>query len=82
MDFETDPAQEFLNREREELGDFQDEIIPSNGKFYNIFSYLLNSLLVLLIAESTVPVTEQITNDDFEMINNEVPSDGIADGKY
>jgi hypothetical protein len=33
MDFETDPAQEFLNREREELGDFQDEIIPSNGLF-------------------------------------------------
>lgn len=32
MDFESDPAAEFLNREREELGDLESEIIPPNGK--------------------------------------------------
>lgn len=33
MEFEQDPATEFLKREREELGDLENEIISSNGKF-------------------------------------------------
>lgn len=32
MDFESDPASEFLQREREELGDLENEIISANGK--------------------------------------------------
>lgn len=32
MDIDTDPATEFLKREREELGDLEGEIISSNGK--------------------------------------------------
>lgn len=32
MDFESDPAADFLNREREELGDLENEIISSNGE--------------------------------------------------
>lgn len=36
MDFESeqDPAAEFLNRERAELGDLEQEIGLSNGKFF------------------------------------------------
>lgn len=33
MDFESDPAAEFLSREREELGDLENEIISSNGEW-------------------------------------------------
>lgn len=33
MDFETDPAAEFLNRERETLGDLENEIVNNNGKW-------------------------------------------------
>ena len=32
MDFETDPASEFLSREKEVLGDLESEIINNNGK--------------------------------------------------
>jgi hypothetical protein len=41
MDFEseTDPAADFLNRERAELGELEQEIgLSSNGKFPRIFS--------------------------------------------
>jgi hypothetical protein len=44
MDFEaeTDPAAEFLNRERAELGELEQEIgITSNGKFLRIFLLFL-----------------------------------------
>lgn len=39
MDFETeqDPAAEFLNRERAELGDLEQEIGLSNGTFHRRF---------------------------------------------
>lgn len=33
MDFDSDPASEFLQRERDVLGDLEEEIISSNGKF-------------------------------------------------
>lgn len=46
MDFESDPAADFLNREREELGDLENEIISQNGKsrkkFHFLFSYLIS----------------------------------------
>jgi hypothetical protein len=47
MDFESeqDPAAEFLNRERAELGDLEQEIGLSNGKLilkFLLFSYLTN----------------------------------------
>lgn len=32
MDFETDPAAEFLSREKEVLGDLEGEIVNNNGK--------------------------------------------------
>jgi hypothetical protein len=35
MEFESDPATEFLKREREELGDLESEIIPPSGKKIN-----------------------------------------------
>jgi hypothetical protein len=35
MEFESDPATEFLKREREELGDLESEIISPTGKNYN-----------------------------------------------
>lgn len=42
MDFESDPAAEFLSREREELGDLEGEIIASNGKFVELsFVFLI-----------------------------------------
>ena len=43
MDFETDPADEFLKREREELGELGNEVISSNGKF-------LLDLLIFIVA--------------------------------
>lgn len=48
MEFEQDPATEFLKREREELGDLEDEIIASNGNlFFPRNFFLLNSVLFL-----------------------------------
>jgi hypothetical protein len=79
MDAETDPAAEFLSREREELGEaLENEIgITSNGKLiifcqqFPLFSYLFLFLSV-----------EPMSSDDFEMINNEIPTDGPDnDGK-
>lgn len=57
MDFESDPAADFLNREREELGDLENEII-SNGElgrewnFCQILFFLSNLRLFPLYRSS------------------------------
>ena len=42
MEFESDPATEFLKREREELGDLENEIISPNGtlEYFLLFPLL------------------------------------------
>lgn len=78
MDFETDPAAEFLNRERAELGDLENEIIAPNGKQkINDFHKCYFSLTLSIPDDFSPaePSGEPLSSDDFEMINNENPSD-------
>lgn len=80
MDFETDPAAEFLDRERQELGDLENEINATNGKFPKLsFVFAHQKFFFCFPAE---PSGEALSSDDFEMINNEISADGAEnDGK-
>lgn len=86
MDFESDPASEFLQREREELGDLENEIISSNGE-WNISLSKLSFVLLwsgfFTLVEPEAVSGEPLSSDDFEMINNDLAADGGAenDGK-
>lgn len=84
MDFESDPASEFLQREREELGDLENEIISSNGKWKFLYrNFLLFYCLRVLAAEPEAVSGEPLSSDDFEMINNDLQADGAEnDGEY
>lgn len=84
MDFDSDPASEFLQRERDVLGDLEEEIISSNGKFIFSYQFLLfmESRLVFTANEEEATSGEPLSSDDFEMINNDLAADGAEnDGK-
>lgn len=88
MDFEQDPADEFLKREREELGDLEDEIIASNGKSDVCFTKTFlcdlknfSSYWLPVVTAAAAP-NEALSSDDFEMINNDLSTEGADnDGK-
>lgn len=55
-------------------------IIAINSFAFVVFLSILCSF-TNIAAQTSAPDSEPLSNEEFEMINNEIPSDGNADGK-